>query len=542
MVQVYADGRVVYDTRLQDTALLGLEVSLLVNKAGTAEITMPPDHPAYDYFTEYKTVVTIYRDGVLLFRGRALYASDDFYRRRTITCEGERAFLLDGVMRPYLYQDGPAAIFADIIGLYNAQMTDESRRFVVGTVTVTDPNNYVRLESDKAEQIADTLDKLVERVGGYIVFSTNTDGQRTINWYDTLDYRSWQVIEFGSNLLDFSRTGANTDMATVIIPYGAQVEVLNEETGETTQQRVDITSVNEGLDFIQDYDAVYLRGVIARPVYWDDVTEPANLLAKAQQYLASSKLLISSLELSAVDLSALDKNIDSFRVGDRVQVRSKPHGVDDLFTLMERDYDLLDPGKDKVVLGKDLSSLTGADAAGDKKSANELNKVEHSIRAEYQLNVAAAIEAATTTLSSMIQQSSDAIRLEVSETYARGEDVESMVATRIEQLAESITFTFTELQAVVDANADTADQRFQEISSYIRFENGNIILGESGNELTLFIQNNRISFLDQGAEVAYISDRQLFITDGNFLNSLQVGNFKWLPRENGNLSLVRVGD
>lgn len=542
MVQVYADERVVYDTRLPDTALLGLEVSLLVNKAGTAEITMGPDHPAYDYFTEYKTVVTIYRDGVLLFRGRALYADDDFYRRRTITCEGERAFLLDGVMRPYMYQDGPAAIFADIIGLYNAQMTDESRRFVVGTVTATDPNNYVRLESGKAEQIADTLDKLVERVGGYIVFSTNTDGQRTINWYDTLDYRSWQVIEFGSNLLDFSRTGANTDMATVIIPYGAQVEVLNEETGETTQQRVDITSVNEGLDFIQDYDAVHLRGVIARPVYWDDVTEPANLLAKAQQYLASSKLLITSLELSAVDLSALDKSIDSFRVGDRVQVRSKPHGVDDLFTLMERDYDLLDPGRDKVVLGKDLASLTGADAAGDKKSTNELNKVEHSIRAEYQLNVAAAIEAATATLSSMIQQTSDAIRLEVSETYARGEDVESMVATSIQQLADSITYTFTELQRVVDENAATGDARYQEVTSWIRMENGDIVLGKDGSDLVLRQQNDRISFLDQGAEVAYISNKQLYITDGHFLNSLRVGGVAIVPRENGNTSIIKVGD
>lgn len=540
MVQVYADGRLVYDTRLPDTELLGLEVSLLVNKAGTAEIYMEITHPAYDYFTEYRTVVTIYRDGVLLFRGRVLYVTEDFYCRVTITCEGERAFLLDGVMRPYMYQDGPAAIFTDVIALYNAQV-EEHKRFVVGTVTVTDPNNYIRLESGKAEQIADVVDKLVERVGGYIVFGTNEAGQRTINWYDTLDYRSWQVIEFGSNLLDFSRTGANTDMATVIIPYGAQVEVINEETGETTYQRVDITSVNEGLDFIQDYDAVHLRGVIARPVYWDDVTVPANLLAKAQQYLASSKLLVTSLELSAVDLSVLDHNIDSFRVGDRVQVRSKPHGVDDLFTLMERDYDLLDPGKDKVVLGKDLSSLTGADAAGDKKSANELNKVEHSIRQEYQLNVAAAIQSATTTLESLIQQTSDAIKLEVSETYARGDDVESMISTSIQQLADSISFTFTELQKVVDSNADIADQRYQEIVSYIRLENGDIILGETGNELVLRIQNDRIIFLDQGAEVAYISNKQLFITDGNFLNSLQVGNFKWLPRENGNLSLVRVG-
>lgn len=540
MVQVYADGRVVYDTRLPDTALLGLEVSVLVNKAGTAEITMPPDHPAYDYFTAYRTVVTIYRDDALLFRGRALYSTDDFYRRRTITCEGERGFLLDGIMRPYLYQDGPAAIFEDVIGLYNAQV-EEYKQFVVGTVTVTDPNNYVRLESSKAEQIADTIDKLVERVGGYIVFGTNAEGKRTINWYDTLDYRSWQVIEFGSNLLDFSRTGANTDMATVIIPYGAQVEVLNEETGETTQQRVDITSVNEGLDFIQDYDAVHLRGVIARPVYWDDVTDPANLLAKAQQYLASSKLLITSLELSAVDLSVLDKSIDSFRVGDRVQVRSKPHGVDDLFTLMERDYDLLDPGKDKVVLGKDLASLTGADAAGDKKSANELNKVEHNIRAEYQLNVSAAIESATQTLTSLIQQTSDAIRLEVSETYTTGEELERMVSSRITQLSDSITVTFTELQAVVDENASATDQRFQEVYGWIRLEAGGVVIGESGNELTLRAENDRISFLDQGAEVAYVSNKKLYITSGQFLDSLIVGGVAIVPRENGNTSIIKVG-
>lgn len=540
MVQVYADERLVYDTRLPDTALLGLKVSLIVNKAGTAEITMPPNHPAYSAFTEYKTVVTIYRDGELLFRGRALYATDDFYLRRTITCEGERGFLLDGIMRPYLYQDSPAAILTDIIDLYNAQV-EEFKRFTVGTITATDPNNYVRLESSNAEQIADTVDKLVERVGGYIVFSTNTEGKRTINWYETLDYRSWQVIEFGSNLLDFSRTGANTDMATVIIPYGASVDVTNEETGEVTQQRVDITSVNEGQDFIQDYDAVNLRGVIARPVYWDDVTEPANLLAKAKKYLASSKLLITSLELSAVDLSALDKDIDSFRVGDRVQVRSKPHGVDDLFTLMERDYDLLDPGQDKVVLGKDLASLTGADAAGDKQNANAINRVEHIIRAEYKTNVAAAIETATQTLSSLIQQTSDAIRLEVSETYARGEDVESLISTSIEQLADSITFTFNELREIVDENASTSDQRYQEVTSWIRMENGDIILGETGNELTLRIQNDRISFLDQGAEVAYISNKQLYITDGNFLNSLRVGSFAWVPRENGNLSLVKVG-
>ena len=75
----------------------------------------------------------------------------------------------------------------------------------------------------------------------------------------------------------------------------------------------------------------------------------------------------------------------------------------------------------------------------------------------------------------------------------------------------------------------------------IRFENGDIILGEEGNAIILRLENDRIRFLDDGVEVAYISDKQLYITDAHVLNSLQLGSFAFLPRENGNLSLVRVG-
>lgn len=532
MLRVYADDQIAYDSRLADYALLGLKVTAGLNKGGTAEITMPPGHPAYSMFKSYKTVVTVYRDDQLLFRGRALYPFDDFYKRRTITCEGERCFLRDGTMRPYLYQDAPAAIFADIISLYNAQV-EEPKQFQIGTVDVTDPNNYVRLESESAEQVADTIDKLVKRVGGYIVFTTNAAGQRVINWYEALGYQSSQVIEFGENLLDFSRS-QSSDLATVIIPYGAK----DEETGE----RVTIESVNDGLDFIQDYDAVALRGVISKPVFWDDVKTPENLLKKARQYLATSKMLITSLELTALDLSILDKTIDTFQVGDAIQVRSKPHGVDDVFLLQERIYDLLDPKRDTVVLGKDKATLTGADAAGDRESLEELHRTERIIKSDYTLNTAKAVAAAERTLTSLIQQTSEAIRLEVSEQYATSDELESRISTTLTQLADSFTFEFQALQAVVDANDAEARARFETTEKYIRFEAGNILLGESGNELVLRIEKDRISFLDGGAEVAYFSNKQLYVLDGHFINSLRVGKFAFLPRENGNLSLVKVGD
>ena len=533
MIKVSADGKVIYTPLFPDYALTELQVTVSATSSGTATITMPPGHFARELFTNYKTVVTIQRNGSLLFRGRALYATDDFYNFRTITCEGERGFLQDSVVRPYLYQDSPAAIFADLIANHNAQV-DATKTFVVGTVTVTDANDYVRLESMSAEQTSVVLDKLVERVGGYIVFTTNNSGQRVINWYEDPGYRSEQAIEFSENLLDFTRTGASTDMATAVLPYGA---VLDEETGE----RLTIESVNNGLDYIQDDEAVALRGFIIRPLYWDDVTEPANLLRKAQQSLAKLKNVVTTLQLSAVDLSALDKSIDTFQVLDRVRVRSKPHGVDEDFLLTERTYDLLQPDLDTIVLGKDVASLTGADVNGDRENRDELHKTEASIREEYKKDIAQAIQETKLTLASLIQQTEESIKLEVTETFATNGEVDSKISTTMTQLADSFTFLFDSLEAKVDENDSETRAQLAESHKFIRFVDGNILLGKEGNVLELKVQYDRISFFDDGAEVAYFSNKQLVVLDGHFLNSLRIGAFAFLPRDNDNLSLVKVG-
>lgn len=535
MIQIIADDILAYDSRLDEYDLVSLPVTIGLNKGGTANIVMPRSHPAYNIYTEYATIVEILRDSELLFRGRALYMSDDFYGQRTVVCEGELCFFQDAISRPYLYHDAPAEIFKAIVQVYNAQV-EARKQFQVGTVTVTDPNDYVRLESEAAEPTLATLNKLLERCGGYIVFTTNAEGQRVINWYETLSYRSGQTIDMDltGNLLSYSRNGANTSLATALIPYGAK--------DNTTGKRITIESVNDGLDFIVDEAAEAIRGRITTTATWDDVTEPANLLRKAQQYLAERRQIITSLQLTALDLSYIDKTIDSYQVGDLIRVRSKTHGVDEDFRLTERTEDLVNPAGNQITLGKESTSLTGADVAGDVQASTGLQRTETQVAALYQLNVAALVEETKELLVSLIQQTSEAITLEVAASYATNEQVTDLVATSMTQLADSFNFLFTELQTAVDANDAEMREQIQTIEKYIRFEDGDIILGETGNELTLRIENDRISFLDAGAEVAYFSDRHLVVLDGHFLNSLRVGSFAWLPRENGNLSLVKVGD
>lgn len=414
MIQIYADGALAYDSRLEEYDLRGLKITKGLNKGGTAEITMPAEHPAYGSFIGYRTIVEIYRDAELRFRGRSLYLTDDFENTRTVVCEGELCFLQDGVSRPYLYQDTPRAIFEAVVAEYNAQV-DPFKQFKVGKVTVTDPNDYIRLESEDAEAVLATVNKLLERCGGYIVFTTDGTGAREINWLASVGTESSQLIEAGENLFDFQSTGANTDLATALIPYGAK--------DETTGKRITIESVNGGLDYIKDDAAAALRGLIYKTAVWDDVTEPANLLTKARQYLNECKLYVTSLTLSALDLSYIDKSIESFKEGDFIRVLSDAHGVNETFQLVERSEDLLNPAGSYITLGKEIRTLTGLDVAGDNKSQSDIKKSSATLKKEVESNLNETVGGTKQEMNALIEQQAASVLARVAEEYATKESL-----------------------------------------------------------------------------------------------------------------------
>ena len=229
-------------------------------------------------------------------------------------------------------------------------------------------------------------------------------------------------------------------------------------------------------------------------------------------------------------------------MGDLIRVRSKPHQVDEEFQPTTLNEDLLNPANSTIALGKERRTLTSADVAGDDKSLSEMHKIQEIVKADYTLNIAQAIEQTEQRLTSLIEQTSEAIRTEVSESAVTQDQVTELISTSMTQLSDSFTFQFTELRATVDANDAEMREQFQLLEKYIRFENGNIILGEKGSELTLRQKNDRISFLDGGAEVAYFSNKQLVVLDGHFLHSLRIGPVAFIPRENGNISLTKVGE
>lgn len=143
-------------------------------------------------------------------------------------------------------------------------------------------------------------------------------------------------------------------------------------------------------------------------------------------------------------------------------------------------------------------------------------------------------------LESSITKSAQDIRLSVSEDYYLKDETDSLISsvgTLIEQTKNSVEIQFNQFSADVEAVAKGADAEFEEIRKYIRFEDGKILLGQVGNDLELVIGNDRISFLQDGAEVAYFSNRKLYVTDGEYTHSLRVGKLAITPRTNGNTSI-----
>ncbi|RGH18287.1 hypothetical protein DWV75_03545 [Ruminococcus sp. AF12-5] len=60
-------------------------------------------------------------------------------------------------------------------------------------------------------------------------------------------------------------------------------------------------------------------------------------------------------------------------------------------------------------------------------------------------------------------------------------------------------------------------------------------------QLSMLLSEQKLSFYQGTDEVAYFSNNKLYVTDAEILDRLQLGNFAFIPRSNGNLSFRYLG-
>lgn len=531
MYRVYCDSWLLYNDQLvEEYKLISPKLELELNKIGEFDFTIYNNHPNFDRLKRLKSIMTVYQDDFLLFRGRILDDEQGFYNEKQVSCEGELAFLVDSIQRPYEFNGTPGELFTLFIENHNAQV-DAEHQFIVGNITVTDPNDYIaRSDSEYLNTWESIQKKLLETHGGYIWIRHEADGVY-IDYLAELNILSPQTIEFGKNLLDLKRQTKGADIATAIIPLGAK-----EEDGDS---RLTIESVNNGVDYVYNQEAVDTYGWIFKVQTFDDVTEPGNLLTKGNEALNEQMQMLYSIELDAADLATVDKTVESFHLGTQVRVTTNPHSINQLFLVSKLSISLLQPASNKLTLGDSFYTLSEQAIMGQISTENRIVDISSSMEEKLNLSL---LETERKVSAQMLATSESITTTILDEVYLK-DDTDALiegVSTQVRQTAEDVEIRFNEVSKDISDVAEGADAQFVEISKYIRFEDGNIILGEEGNTLTLRIENDKISFLDSGLEVAYFSNNKLYVTDGEFLHSLQLGNFAFMPRENGNLSFTKL--
>ena len=59
--------------------------------------------------------------------------------------------------------------------------------------------------------------------------------------------------------------------------------------------------------------------------------------------------------------------------------------------------------------------------------------------------------------------------------------------------------------------------------------------------ITMKLDNDSLDFYNNGTRVAYMSDNTLYITDGRFTRSVRIGNYGFIPEQNGSVSFTYLG-
>lgn len=399
MYRVYCNNSPLYDLRDEDLVLISPIVKIGENTAGSFEFSILPKHPHYEEVNELTSVITAYDGDEEIFCGRVVEITKDLYNRKKVICEGELAYFNDSIQRPARYQGLTVRGYLEtLVNIHNQQVKNQGidKTFKVGAVTVQDKNDYVYKYTNWESTLEVIKTDLLKTYGGYLRIRKE-NGVRYLDYLADYPNTNTQVIEFGSNLLDFTHDMVASDIVTAVIPLGARLEDVTEIEG--LDAYLTIKDVNGGVDYVYSQEAVKSYGWIFKTVKWDDVHVADNLLKKGKEYLSDIQFAQITLTVSAVDLHMLHVDMERIKVLDRIRVTSTPNGLDRFFPVSEMTIYLDKPSNNKLTLGtsyskNSLSTKTESNITSIKDKIEELPK-KSEILEEAKENASQLIHSAT---------------------------------------------------------------------------------------------------------------------------------------------------
>lgn len=528
-----------------------------VNSISSFTFTIYPNNAGYDQLKAFHTQIRVRntkrnRDD---FVGRVIKVSPEMDSNgmfsRTVICADRLDFLNDSV-QPYLEvkhfegdetRTGIEEFIDVLLDNHNAQV-EECKRIYRGIVTVQpfESSDGVTKGLNWQKTFDAIKEKLLNSFGGFIRLREE-GGSLYLDYLESIGETRSTVIEVGRNMRSGSKEVDPTGIVTRLIPLGAKLTYLDENGNEVeTEERLTIADVNEGLNYIEASEYLAEYGIKYETVIFDDVTVSSNLLRKGTEWLIANNGIANSHDFDVVDLSQIGLDPDDFVLYDRYPVRNPGIDVSDILQIVKKNTNVITPYSSTFEMGDTVKRLSDSMVDINKEIGNIQSNVSE-VSSTVKNQVTTVYTYITETVSSL-QVTPDQIWAAVEEKTIAKSDYDTFTETVrniLQMEADGTTMLFQTLNEAIKDVGDTEASHYAELLTYIRFSENGIEIGKEGNAITMQLDNDSLDFYNNGTRVAYISDNQLYITDGRFLRSVRIGNYGFIPEANGSVSFTYLG-
>ena len=536
MYRITCDGITLYEPDNPVLQLISGTLKTGQNIAGTLTFVLAPTHPYLSRIKARSSVISVYRDGALYFRGSPLNVTESDTGLVTVTAEGALAWLGDSVQPFAEYHNMTVRTYLEtLVQNHNVAVQDDAyKQFTVGEVTVTDSNDSLYRHSNFEHTKDAITEKLTKRLGGILRVRWK-NGVQYLDYLAEYKHVNGQGIKFGQNLLTYARSVPTANLATAIIPLGCK---LTDADGNETDERLQID--NGGKNYVWDEKAVQEFGWIFDTIICDDVTLKENLSKRGYSELEARKVLPTTIKLTAVDFGALGGNYERITVGDLLPIVSAPHNLDTYMTVAEMTENLVDPGKSTVMLNRTYKTVTSGSASVKDELGQEFDLVKSDMQkrtdkvrqelTDYKVDarkdmdsITASVTETRTELTTTTENVYDALG-ELRDTAVTTEQLEEVKQSVIQLNSDNLEIRFSQVKSLIDQLEGDAAKKQRVFEEYIRFEGARMELGRSDSVITAVLANDKLSFFENGQEVAYISNLTLYVTEIHVLSRFVMGD------------------
>lgn len=528
-----------------------------INTINSFSFSMLPNNPRFNELFSYTTKIYVIKikDNRRVFYGRVVkpkvsMESDGSFSK-TIECEDRMGYLCDSLM-DYLpeqywnvknttyHEDGSIdkrGVLEFVLSIHNKKQPDE-KKIYVGEVDIEDTDNVLYFGMQQHKNAFDTLkEKLIEHLGGELKLREGTDGKLYLDYLKEAGEVKTTSIALKKNMQKLSKETDPTSFITRLYPLGNKIKKTVEEkdgsiTEIETDERITCAEANDGIPYVDDEEGIRTYGIIEGYRIYDHVVYPRTLLNHARVTLATNNKVKQKHVITALDLSTIGLDIDSFEVGNYHPIKNSLVGVDDTLRIIKKTTNINQPETSQLEIGDKYATLTELQLKRENSLKAEVNRTIETVSNNAQYNVAKT----SNYLTSLINQFTDRIEQIIREETVSVSDFETYktsISTEFDQTKDSFDFIFKNIQQEIKDVNGVVSTNQNKMVKYIRFEDGNIILGLVGNEVLLKESNDRISFLQNNIEVAYFSNNKLFVTNAEFTNGLKIFELEFTRESNG---------